>query len=172
MKYISIPTAIKQANQFVADHHRHHKPVYAARFAVGCIRPGEDELVGVAIAGNPVARALADGFTLEINRVAVKEGNPNACSFLISRVVKIARVMGYDRIYSCILDSENGASLSSAGFFMDGLIKGKTWSHPSRIRTDKHPVCDKKRYCLQLTPFIRNDKGKIIAERPRKKKVL
>lgn len=150
-KYISIPTSIKFANEFVNAYHRHHIGVYAARFAVGCVSADEPGSVcGVAIAGNPVARALADGFTIEINRVCARDGYPNACSFLIARVVSIAKTMGYHRIITYILDSESGKSLTSAGFKLDGLVKGHTWSNKSRPRIDKHPLCDKKRYALPL----------------------
>ena len=61
-----IPVTLRQANAFVAEHHRHHKPVVGHKFSIGCQKDGA--LVGVAIAGRPVSRYLDDGFTLEVTR--------------------------------------------------------------------------------------------------------
>lgn len=60
------PVTLKEANAFVALHHRHHRPVTGHKFSIGCSIMGE--LVGVAIVGRPVSRYLDDGFTLEVNR--------------------------------------------------------------------------------------------------------
>ncbi len=58
-----VPVTLKEANAFVAEHHRHHRPVAGHKFSIGCA-DGED-IVGVAIVGRPVARYLDDGWTLE-----------------------------------------------------------------------------------------------------------
>jgi hypothetical protein len=47
--------------------HRHNLPVTGRKFAIGC--QVDEKLVGVAIAGRPVARRLDDGKTLEVLRV-------------------------------------------------------------------------------------------------------
>ena len=60
------PVSLAEANAFVAEHHRHHKPVVGHKFSIGCT-DGE-QIVGVAIVGRPVARYLDDGWTLEVNR--------------------------------------------------------------------------------------------------------
>jgi hypothetical protein len=91
----AVPIHLRDANQFIKDHHRHSLPTVGGKFAVGCEVDGR--LVGVAIAGRPVARRLDDNKTLEILRVAT-DGTRNACSFLYARVVKIARLFGYSRI--------------------------------------------------------------------------
>ena len=62
-----IPVSLKEANAFVAEHHRHHKPVVGHKFSIGCMQAGR--LVGVAIVGRPVSRYLDDGLTLEVNRL-------------------------------------------------------------------------------------------------------
>lgn len=62
-----MPISIKDANKFVGLHHRHNKPTGGGKFAIGAAVAGQ--LVGVAIAGRPVARLLDDGQTLEITRV-------------------------------------------------------------------------------------------------------
>ena len=61
------PMALADANRFVAEHHRHHKPVRGHKFSLGCIANGH--LAGVAIVGRPVSRYLDDGLTLEVNRL-------------------------------------------------------------------------------------------------------
>jgi hypothetical protein len=78
----AVPIHIKEANAFVAKYHRHSLPTVDGKFAVGAVKRGK--LVGVAIAGRPVARPLDDGKTLEVN----------CCSFLYARVARIARLSG------------------------------------------------------------------------------
>ena len=73
------PVSLAEANAFVAEHHRHHKPVRGHKFSLGCMVGGQ--LVGVAIVGRPVSRYLDDGLTLEVNRLCT-DGTQNACSFL------------------------------------------------------------------------------------------
>jgi hypothetical protein len=55
---------LREANEFVAQHHRHNLPTVGGKFALGAAQDGK--LVGVAVAGRPVARRLDDGKTLEI----------------------------------------------------------------------------------------------------------
>ena len=83
----AVPLHLREANEFVAQHHRHNNPTVGGKFALGAAQDGK--LVGVAIAGRPVCRRLDDGKTLEVLRVAT-DGTPNACSFLYSRCAKIA----------------------------------------------------------------------------------
>ena len=59
-----IPVSLAQANEFVRQHHRHHKPVAGHKFSIGCAENGR--LCAVAIVGRPVSRYLDDGFTLEV----------------------------------------------------------------------------------------------------------
>ena len=73
------PITLKEANAFVEQHHRHHKPVTGHKFSIGCT-DGE-KIVGIAIVGRPVSRYLDDGWTLEVNRLCT-DGTHNACSML------------------------------------------------------------------------------------------
>lgn len=82
------PVSLKEANAFVAEHHRHHKPVVGHKFSVGCT-DGE-KIVGVAIVGRPVSRYLDDGWTLEVNRLCT-DGTRNACSILYAAAWRAAR---------------------------------------------------------------------------------
>jgi hypothetical protein len=58
----TVPVSFKQAGQFVAAWHRHHRPPRGHKFSIGVA--ADDVLVGVAIVGRPVARHLDDGQTL------------------------------------------------------------------------------------------------------------
>lgn len=147
MKFKVIPITLKQANSFVTANHRHHSSVAGCKFALG-LTDGDltdGELIGVAICGRPVSRFLDDGLTLEVNRLCT-DGTPNACSFLYSRVVRIAKIMGYERVITYTLESENGASLKASGFALDGITNGGTWSCPSRPRNTEAPIDKKKRW--------------------------
>jgi hypothetical protein len=106
------PPHIREANQFVGDHHRHSLPTAGGQFASGAAVDGR--LVEIAVAGRPVARKLDDGKTPEIPRVCT-EGTPNANSFLHGRVRRIALLMGCQRVISHTLEEESGASLKAAG---------------------------------------------------------
>ena len=101
------PISLRDANEYVRQHHRHHKPVAGHKFSIGC--EADSELVGVIIAGRPVSRYLDDGFTLEVTRLCTN-GAKNACSFLYGAAARAAAAMGYKRIITYTLESENGAS--------------------------------------------------------------
>ena len=67
------PISLRDANEYVRKHHRHHKPVAGHKFSIGC--EADSELVGVIIAGRPVSRYLDDGFTLEVTAAALTTCN-------------------------------------------------------------------------------------------------
>ena len=107
------PISLKEANAFIEAYHRHHKAVRGCKF---CISLEENNrLVGVAICGRPVSRYYDNGTTLEINRLCTN-GYPNACSQLYGACARIAKEMGYKKIITYILESENGASLKASNF--------------------------------------------------------
>ena len=141
------PIHLKQANEFVAKYHRHHKTVVGYKFAVGA--KIDDELVGVAICGRPVARKSDDGLTLEVTRLCTT-GEPNACSMLYSACARVAKEMGYKKIITFILEKETGISLKASNWKFDGFSRGNTWNMPSRPRIDKHPLGLKKRFVLNF----------------------
>lgn len=119
-----VPVKHADANEFVRRFHRHHKPTPGAIFCVAC---ADDEGVrGVAIVGRPVARALDDGQTLEINRVCT-DGARNACSLLLGAVRRVGKALGYRRVITYTLPEEGGASLRAAGFVCEGEFGGGAW---------------------------------------------
>jgi hypothetical protein len=79
---------------------------------------------------------LDDGWTAEVIRVAVLEGQRNACSKLYSAAKRAAQAMGYRRVLTYTLASEPGSSLKAAGWVPKGLTGGGSWSRPSRPRVD------------------------------------
>lgn len=128
---------LPEANAFVAQHHRHHKPVVGHLFSLGAVL--NDQLVGVAIVGRPVARMRDDGLTAEVTRLCT-DGTRNACSFLYGASARAAFALGFQRIGTYILASEPGGTLKAAGWRMIGQTSGGSWSRPSRGRDDKHPT--------------------------------
>ena len=138
-----IPVSLAQANEFVRQHHRHHKPVAGHKFSIGCAENGR--LCAVAIVGRPVSRYLDDGFTLEVNRLC-SDGTKNACSILYAAAARAARAMGYHKIVTYTLDTESGASLRAAGWTNAGLAGGKAWTGSRRPAQPLYPAQMKYRY--------------------------
>lgn len=134
---------LDEANAFVVAHHRHHGPVRGFKFALGATLG--DEVVGVEIIGRPTARALQDGVTLEITRLAT-DGTRNASSFLYGASCKAIFSLGFKRVCTYTLKSESGASLRAAGLRIVAEVVGHSWSCPSRPRVDKTPLQDKFRW--------------------------
>ena len=99
----AVPIHLREANGFVAWHHRHNLPTVGGKFAEGASVDGK--LVGVAIAGRPVARRLDDGKTLEVLRVCT-DGTRNPNRFFYGRVKQFALLMGYGKVITCTLASE------------------------------------------------------------------
>ena len=105
----------------------------------------DGQLVGVAIVGRPVSRYLDDGLTLEVNRLCT-DGTQNACSFLYGAAARAARTMGYRKIITYILDTENGVSLRAAGWKCAGLAGGRMWTGKRRPSEPLYPAQMKYRY--------------------------
>lgn len=119
------PITFRQASDFINKCHRHHKATVGHKFSIGLF--DEDQLVGCAVCGRPVSRHLDDGVTCEINRLCT-DGTKNACSMLYGACCRIAKEMGYERIITYILESENGASLKASNFVCDGVAGGTHWT--------------------------------------------
>ena len=133
-----VPITLAHAKEFVAQHHRHHRPPVGHKFSIG-LSNGE-RLVGVAIASRPVARALDDGRTLEITRTCT-DGTKNANSMLYGAIWRCAKAMGYKRVITYTQDGESGASLRAAGWTIDTELPARgSWAQCSvqRQREDKN----------------------------------
>lgn len=141
-----VPITLKEANFFVSQHHRHHKPVVGHKFSIAA-SDGE-KIVGVAIVGRPVSRYLDDGWTLEVNRLCT-DGTKNACSFLYSAAWRAARNMGYKKLITYILQSENGASLKASGWKCVGQAGGERWTGKRRPEVDLYPAQMKLKFEIE-----------------------
>lgn len=139
---------LADANSYVTAHHRHHKAVRGHRFSLACHEDGR--LCGVAIVGRPRSRRIDQHSTVEVLRLCT-DGTKNACSKLYGACRKAAKVLGYDRLITYILESEDGASLRASGFSYCYTNRGGSWNQPGRSRTDKAPVCPKHLYEIILS---------------------
>lgn len=115
-----VPMTLAEANAFIRQWHRHHKPVPGCKFCLGC---ADENIHGVAIVGRPVARALDNGWTLEVTRVAT-DATRNACSMLYAAAWRATKALGYTRLGTYTLPEEGGASLRAAGWRLVGEAGG------------------------------------------------
>lgn len=134
----------REANGFVAQHHRHNKPVAGLKFALGAMDDAGD-LVGVVIGGRPVARHLDDGATCEVLRLCVRDGAPRcAASYLLAAARRAAQALALPRVLTYTLEAEGGASLRGAGWQAIARRRPRPsgWNRASRHRdqlpTDQH----------------------------------
>ena len=137
------PITFKSASDYINQYHRHHKATIGCKFCISVV-DDSGQLHGVAVCGRPVSRHLDDGTTLEINRVCT-DGARNACSMLYSACCRIAKEMGYKKVITYILESENGASLKASNFICEGEAGGTHWTG-SRNRGQSIPAEMKTRW--------------------------
>ena len=140
------PCTLKEANEYVSIYHRHHKPSVGHKFSVKVV-DDNDHIHGVAICGRPVSRYLDNGEILEINRVCT-DGTYNACSMLYGACARIAKSMGYRKIITYILLSENGASLKASNFICEGEAGGEMWTGNRSGRDNGVPKERKTRWSI------------------------
>lgn len=121
------PITFREACAFVQALHRHNKPPRGHKFSIG-VRGQGGALVGVAMAGRPIARHFDDGATLEINRTCT-DGTKNANSMLYGAIWRAAKAMGYVRCITYTQHDESGASLRAAGWVrVKELPARKSWA--------------------------------------------
>lgn len=132
-----VPVTLAEANAFVEQNHRHHKPVTGHKFSIGCA--DGDRIIGVAIVGRPVSRYLDDGWTLEVTRLCT-DGTKNACSMLYAAAWRATRAIGYKRLITYTLITEPGTSLKAAGWKCIGEAGGLRWTGKRRPAVDLYPA--------------------------------
>jgi hypothetical protein len=59
VRLLHVSISLKDANDFVAAFHRHHKPVVGHKFSIAALHDGN--IVGVVIVGRLIARMRDDG---------------------------------------------------------------------------------------------------------------
>ena len=147
MNYHFIPIELKDANRFIAQFHRHNKPVIRAKFQIG-LMDGE-ELVGVGVVGRPIARMLSNGKTVEVLRTCIKEGCPNACSMMYARLKQISQLLGYEKVITYTLQKESPSSLKALGASLVAEVKPQGGDRKNRRRTPQ-PVYREPKYRWEL----------------------
>lgn len=143
------PIELRDANAFIGDFHRHHKPVQGHRFSISAWSEGK--LVGVATIGRPVARNGGKPLeVLEVTRLCT-DGTDNACSALYAAAARVGREAGYLRIQTYILVTETGTSLKASGWVCEGEAGGGQWKHTDgKPRRTDQPTEKKMRWAKVL----------------------
>jgi hypothetical protein len=137
------PITHRAAAAFVSAHHRHCVPSKGWKFGVGVSADGE--LVGVAVVSRPIARALDDGWTLEVTRLCTL-GHKNACSMLYAAARRATFALGHRRLVTYTLESEPGTSLKASGFTAVATTRADSWDRAGRRRVDQGPIGRKVRW--------------------------
>lgn len=144
-----IPFTLKQANQLIAQMHRHHKPVVGHRFSLGCV-DSSGFVCGACVVGRPISRELPQYEIAEVTRL-VTDGTKNACSVLYSAAARVCKEMGFLKIQTYILESESGTSLLASGWVYELTTAGGNWNHSWRKgRREDQPMCKKQRWAKIL----------------------
>ena len=141
------PTTLTEANEFVLQLHRNHLPVVGHKFSLA-VWDGE-KVRGVAIVGRPVSRHMDDGWTLEVNRCCT-DGAHNACSMLYGASWRVAKALGYKKLYTYTLPQEGGASLRASGWKLIGEAGGGNWNCATRPRIDTEHQQRKFKWIAEL----------------------
>lgn len=117
-----VPITLREAQRFIAEHHRHSQDPTGWKFGVGLMVDGD--LVAVGVAGRPTGRGLDNGMFIEITRVCTL-GTRNACSRLYGALCRASTALGYERAYTYTLASEAGSSPAAAGFVLDAELPAR-----------------------------------------------
>ena len=160
-KFKTIPLSLKAANEFVTTHHRHNKKTAGHKFSIGAMLDGE--LIGVAICGRPVARALDNGTTLEVLRVCIKDPAPrNACSYLYARCQRIWTALGGEKIITYTLETEPGSSLKAVNWLVAAKTKKRATKNLWNTRRPEHAGYKAVREAQLADGVIKNRWEKLI----------
>lgn len=121
---------LKDANEFILNHHRHHKRIQGHRFSIGALL--DNKLVGVAVIGRPIAGGKHQRDWVEVTRCC-SDGTKNVCSFLYAASARAASCLGYFRIQTYIMKEELGITLKAAGWKFDRMSAPVMWfTRPNR----------------------------------------
>jgi hypothetical protein len=145
----------KAARNFVERHHTHCSAPRAWRFHRAIFNGWT--LLGVAIVGNPVARALAGRGIVEVRRLCVRRDLPrplrwNAASMLYGWCGRAAEQRGWSKIITYTRADEAGTSLEAAGWVREAKVHGRGWHSAERRRSNRNAWIDKVRWSRILTP--------------------
>jgi hypothetical protein len=139
--------------RFVARHHAHCGIPTAWRFHAAVFNGAT--LMGVAIVGNPVARALMGRGIVEVNRLCIRRDTAdalrwNAASMLYGWCAREARRRGFAKIITYTRVDEPGTSLAASGWTHEAMIRGRGWHSALRARSNANGWIDKVRWSRSL----------------------
>ena len=131
-----VPMTRDRAGEFITRLHRHHRRPQGYIFSTA-VADDTGVIRGVALIGRPLARALQDGYTVEVIRTCT-DGTPNANSALYGAAWQIARRAGYRRAITYTQEGESGASMRAAGWRpVAQLAPRRGWDTPTRRRDNE-----------------------------------
>ena len=151
------PIRFRDAARFVATHHAHCNPPLVHRFSLG-VWNGRWRLMGVAIVGNPVARALMGRNLVEALRVCVRRDTEpmlrdGCCSKLYAAAAKSAEREGFEKIITYLRADEDGASIKAANWVCEADVPGRGWHSARRRRSNgNNAFVPKTRWSRMLQP--------------------
>lgn len=147
---VVVPVELREANDFISLHHRHHNPVVGHRFSLGAVDM-TGLLHGVCVVGRPVARLAGHPRDVaEVTRLAT-DGTFNACSILYASAAKACKAMGFRKIQTYTLPEEGGSSLRASGWVCEGNAGGGQWKHTDgKPRRTDQPISKKMRWVLHF----------------------
>lgn len=123
------PITLRKAQSFVDDMHRHNKAPRGHKFSLGLF--DNARMVGCAVVGRPIARALDNGLNAEVCRTCT-DGTANANSMLYGAALRACKAMGYHKVYTYTQAGESGASLRAVGFVVDAVLPPRgSWAQSS-----------------------------------------
>jgi len=152
MMFAIQPCSFTQASTFVNAYHRHHPSPQGHKFSLAA--HDEIRVIGVIMVGRPINRTWDDGHTLEITRCCIREGYPNAASFLYGAATRAIFALGYTRAITYTLAEESGVSLKASGWLPHHAVVGHPWDMPGRPRRDKHPTTNKWCWIRERIPRL------------------
>ncbi len=140
---------------FVGRHHAHCGPPVTWRYGHAALNG--PTLIGVAMAGNPAARAYMGRGIVEVNRLCIRRDLPralawNCASLLYGAAAREAERRGFGRIITYTRADESGASLTAAGWVRESVVRGRGWHSASRARSNANAFIDKVRWSRTLRP--------------------
>lgn len=124
-----IPVTLRQANDFVAEHHKNFRPISQDRFSIGCAADGK--LVGVIVVGRPRNPELNDGQTLTVLHICATGGRM-ACGMLYGAAARAAKALGYWRITAFLPVNRSSSALRAAGWRCMGPMENKKGGEPKK----------------------------------------
>ena len=138
------PIGIASARAWCDRVHSHHRAPLGGLFALAVWV--DDRCVCVAVVSRPVARALDDGRTAEVTRVASDGSTRGAASAVLRACVRACAERGLDRVTSYTLAGEVGASYRAARWRPTAIVRGGEWSRSARARAPVDQRGDKIRW--------------------------